>query len=125
MSALGKRTSNVCHQSPRSALAIAVGDEVKPAFRTSTSQVPIFAAALRKPWSSVTLTAKIELFVPSGKAACVSPRVASCRPRRTRLDAPALAKATAVARPMPLPCGSKLLLVQFYFFKIGRSGLEV
>lgn len=77
---------------------------MNPALRTKMSQVPVLAATSFNAFSSVTLTAWTEqVAVFDGSFSFVSVRVASLRPRRMSCFAPAVAKAMAVSRPIPLP----------------------
>lgn len=98
------RTSKVCHHSPTADVSTAAGVATKPAARMRTSHGPTCAATAFMAVSSVTLTAwREQLAVLGGSALFVSARVASLRPRRTSLPAPARAKVMAVSRPIPLP----------------------
>lgn len=102
----GERTSKLCHQSSTALSETDAGVDMNAALSTSTSQVPTAAATFFNPSSSVTLTAWTEqstLF--GGRRSFVSARVPSLRPRRMSCFAPALAKAMAVSRPIPLPLG--------------------
>lgn len=68
------------------------------------SQVPAAAATSFNAFSSVTLTAWTEqVAVFDGSFSFVSVRVVLLRPRRMSCFAPAVAKARAVSRPIPLP----------------------
>jgi len=97
-------TSKLCHHSSAELSATEAGLEMNPALRTKMSQVPTVAATSFNAFSSVTLTAWTEqLAVPDGSFSFVSVRVVSLRPRRISCFAPALAKAMAVSRPIPLP----------------------
>lgn len=75
-----------------------------PAFKTSTSQLPIASATFLIAGSSVTEQGNTETLVESLETSfSVSRRVDSVRPIRTRCFADAFANAMAVARPIPEP----------------------
>ena len=87
-------------------LRIVSGGESLAALSTSTSHFPIFCATSWIARSFATDTAKMLILVVLEAdfiSSEVALRVEVVRPRSAMCDAPAMAKARAVARPMPLP----------------------
>jgi len=74
-----------------------------PAFKTRTSHVPMVSAIFLTSSSLVTSVTKVETFALLDISDLVSSSVDAVRPRRTIWLAPAVAKALAVLRPIPLP----------------------